>query len=268
MRQSVRRWMFGAGTLAVVAATAFGQAGVAGAARVAAAGHQGRAMAGSPYAPPAKPLYYGQQGAAVRSVQRRLAQLHYYPGPIDGKYGQDLLHAAWAFREVQGLRMNAATAAQPISSAFEHALVHPKGPKVLVPKGGANRVEVNLHIQVLVLYKGGKPSLILHVSSGGNCLVGQGCGWTTPDGNYSALWFYQGWLQVPLGYMYNPVFFIGSAFAIHGDVPVPWFPDSHGCIRIWMDAAAWFHKDLQIGGRHPTPIYVRGTAPYSPLANQ
>ena len=119
-----------------------------------------------------------------------------------------------------------------------------------------------------MLYKDNKPNLILHISSGGNCLVDQGCGWITPDGNYSALWFYQGWLQVPLGEMYNPVFFIGSAYAIHGDVPVPWFPDSHGCIRIWMDAAAWFHKDLRIGGRHPTPIYVRGIAPYSPLANQ
>jgi hypothetical protein len=268
MRQSVRRWMFGAGTVAVVATAAFGQAGVAGAAQVAAAGHQGRAAAGSPYVPPTAPLYFGQQGAAVRSVQRRLAQLHYYPGPIDGKYGQDLLHAAWAFREVQGLRMNARMAGQPINAAFEHALVHPKGPKVLVRKGGANRVEVNLHIQVLVLYKSSKPSVILHVSSGGNCLVGQGCGWITPDGNYSALWFHHGWLHVPLGEMYNPVFFIGSAYAIHGDVPVPWFPDSHGCIRIWMDAAPWFHKDLRIGGRHPTPIYVRGVAPYSPLANQ
>ena len=133
MRQSVRRWMFGAGTLAVVAVAAFGQPGMAGAAQVA-AGHDGQAAAASGYTPPSKPLYYGQHGAAVRSVQQRLAQLHYYPGPIDGKYGQDLLHAAWAFREVQGLRMNATTAAQPISSAFEHALVHPKGPWVLVPQ--------------------------------------------------------------------------------------------------------------------------------------
>jgi hypothetical protein len=274
MRQSVRRWMFGAGAVAVVAAAAFGQAGVAGAAQVAAAGHQGRAAAGSPYAPPKTPLYFGQQGAAVRSVQRRLAQLHYYPGPIDGKYGQDLLHAAWAFREVQGLRMNAKTAGQPINAAFEHALVHPKGPKVLVRKGGPNRVEVNLHIQVLVLYKNSKPSVILHVSSGGNCLVGQGCGWITPDGNFKAYSLTKGWHKSPLcptayGCMYNSVWIDPTAgIAIHGDLTVPWYPDSHGCIRIWMDAAAWFHKDLRIGGRHPTPVYVRGTAPYSSLANQ
>ncbi len=74
---------------------------------------------------------------------------------------------------------------------------------------------------------------------------------------------FSGWLiQVPLGTMYNPVFFIGTAYAIHGDIPVPWYPASHGCVRIWMDAATWFHNDLSIGGSHPTHIYIRGTAPY------
>jgi len=29
-----------------------------------------------------------------------------------------------------------------------------------------------------------------------------------------------------------------------------------------MDAAAWFHKDVTIGGKHATRIYVRGKAPY------
>src|SRR5271165_227973 len=128
MRQSVRRWMLGAATLAVVGAAAYGQVAVAGAAQVTPGVHNGRAAPASAYTPPAKPLYFGQKGAAVRSVQRRLAQLHYYPGPIDGKFGQDTQEAAWAFREVQGLRMNAKTAAQPISRAFEHALIHPKRP--------------------------------------------------------------------------------------------------------------------------------------------
>ncbi len=62
--------------------------------------------------------------------------------------------------------------------------------------------------------------------------------------------------------MYNPIFFIGTAYAIHGDVPVPWYPASHGCVRIWMDAAPWFHRHVHIGGRHPTRIYIYGTAPY------
>ena len=41
--------------------------------------------------------------------------------------------------------------------------------------------------------------------------------------------------------MYDPVFFIGTAFAIHGDTDVPLQPVSHGCVRIPMDIAAFFH---------------------------
>lgn len=269
MRRSVRRWMYGAGTLAMVGAAVCGQGAAAGAAPASLAVHQGRAAGAGAYQPPTRPLYLGQHSAAVRSVQRRLAELHYYPGPIDGRYGQDLLEAAWAFREVQGLKMNAAIAAQPISRAFEHDLVHPKQPYSRDRKGGANRIEINQKIQVLVLYRNNKPRVILHASTGGGYTYPcpgdptATCGPAiTPDGHYTALSFASGWIQVPLGTMYNPVFFIGTAYAIHGDIPVPWYPASHGCVRIWMDAAPWFHQLVRIGGRHPTQIYIYGTAPY------
>jgi len=64
----------------------------------------------------------------------------------------------------------------------------------------------------------------------------------------------RGWVHVPLGEMYNPVFFIGTAFAIHGDTDVPLAPVSHGCVRIPMDIAAFFHKLVQIPGE---PVYIR-----------
>jgi peptidoglycan hydrolase-like protein with peptidoglycan-binding domain len=267
MRQSVRRWLFGAGAVAAASAAACGQGVAAAAPRAPAA--PARAASGRPaaYVPPGHDLYFGSKGAAVRSVQRRLAQLHYYPGPIDGRYGQDLEEAVWAFKEVQGLPMNAATNSV-VTYAFRRALVHPKRPWVLIKHGPASRVEINQKIEVLVLYRDNKARVILHVSTGGNCLIDQGCGWITPDGNYTALFYDPGWVHVPLGEMYNPVFFIGTAYAIHGDVPVPWYPDSHGCVRIWMDAAAWFHNDLKVtpdGGG--TPVFIRGTAPYSSLAN-
>jgi NAD(P)-dependent dehydrogenase (short-subunit alcohol dehydrogenase family) len=53
-----------------------------------------------------------------------------------------------------------------------------------------------------------------------------------------------GWVTVPLGEMYNPVFFIGTTFAIHGDTDFPLRPASHGCVRIPMDIAAFFHTLL------------------------
>ena len=277
MRNGFRIWLAGAGAVGVAAGVlAFSQTGTAGAARTAAAAGTsvtartavaGRQSAAAAYVPPGHNLYFGDHGPAVRSVQRRLNQLHYYAGPVDGSYGTDLEEAVWAFREVQGLPMTAARNSI-ISAAFRHDLINPKAPKVLVPKGGPNRIEVNQSDQVLVLYRNGKPQLILHVSTGGGyyytCPGSSAvCGpAVTPDGNYTARWFYHGWLTVPLGTMYNPVFFIGSAYAIHGDIPVPWYPASHGCVRIWMDAATWFHKDLSIGGSHPTHIYIRGRAPY------
>jgi peptidoglycan hydrolase-like protein with peptidoglycan-binding domain len=263
-----------------VAAAAGGQAGVASAAQVTAAVPDGAAAPAGTYTPPSKPLHFGQQGAAVLSVQRRLAALHYYPGPIDGKYGQDVQEAAWAFREVQGLRLSTTSQAEPITRAFEHALVHPKPPFVLVKHGAPNRVEINQNIQVLVLYKNSKPQVILHVSTGGRYTYPcpgnptATCGPAdTPNGNFKAYSLTKGWHKSPLcgaayGCMYNSVWIDPAAgVAIHGDLSVPWYPASHACIRIPMDAATWFYKDLTIGGRHATPVYVKGTAPAYPASN-
>jgi peptidoglycan hydrolase-like protein with peptidoglycan-binding domain len=267
MKLSLRRWIGAAGAVAAVGALTGGMAGVASATRTASDGPTATTAA---YVPPNHDLYFGDSGPAVKSVQRRLAQLGYYPGPIDGKYGLDTAEAVWAFKGVQGLPMNEATNTI-ITYKFRRDLINPRLPKVLVPKGGSTRVEINQNIEVLVLYKHNRPVLILHVSTGGGYYYpcpgasGETCGPAiTPDGNYSALSFAPGWVTVPLGTMYNPVFFIGRAYAIHGDIPAPWYPASHGCVRIWMDAAGWFHKELSVGGSHPTPIYVRGVAPYQP----
>jgi peptidoglycan hydrolase-like protein with peptidoglycan-binding domain len=199
-------------------------------------------------------LKLGMHGSDVKQVQRRLAALKYYPGPADGGFGQDTIEAVWAFEEVQGL---------PTTGVVNHrmlrALEHPRAPKVLVPRGGRLRVEVNLKHEVLVLYRGGKVRLISHVSSGGGyyyCSPGGGCGYAvTPTGDYRTVTFMPGWITVPLGAMYNPVFFIGHAYAIHGDTEVPLYPASHGCVRIPMDIAGFFHTMLPDTG---TPVYIRG----------
>jgi Putative peptidoglycan binding domain/L,D-transpeptidase catalytic domain len=194
----------------------------------------------------------GASGSSVLTLQRRLAQLKYYPGSIDGQFGASTLEAVWAFQEVQGL-----PGEDYVSSAMWRALDHPRSPQVLVPGGGSMRVEVNLAREVLVLYNHNQVELISHVSSGGHyyfCSDGS-CGYAiTPTGNYRTTVFMPGWVTVPLGEMYNPVFFIGTAFAIHGDTDVPLQPVSHGCVRIPMDIAAFFHTLVRTPG---TPVYVR-----------
>lgn len=260
MRFPVRWWLLSAGTAAVVAASLCSQGGVASALTVV-PGHPAEHLTptAAAYVPPSQDINYGAFGPAVQSVQERLAQLGYYPGPIDGEYGPDLQQAVWAFKEVQGLPVTGGNSV--LGPYFRQALVNPKPPPDLVPTGGPNRIEVNQSLQVLVLYRNNQPYLILHVSTGGRyyyCSTG-GCGYAiTPDGNYRALSYLPGTITVPLGFMENPVFFIGRAYAIHGGDPVPWYPASHGCVRIYADAVNWFHNDVTIG---VTNIYVRGTAP-------
>jgi peptidoglycan hydrolase-like protein with peptidoglycan-binding domain len=259
MRNAVRGWLISAGAVAAAGAMAFGQAGPASAAGTTTVAREVRS-APATYVPPGHDLYYGDHGAAVKSVQKRLNRLHYYAGPNDGVYGDDLEEAVWAFKEVQGLPMNA-TSNSIITYAFRKALVHPRQPYSRYPKGGAGRIEVNQSIQVLVLYRDNKPHLILHISSGGRyyyCNDGS-CGYAiTPDGRYKALSYLAGTITVPLGFMENPVFFIGRAYAIHGGDAVPWYPASHGCVRLFSDVVNWFHKEVHIGSTH---IYIFGTAP-------
>jgi peptidoglycan hydrolase-like protein with peptidoglycan-binding domain len=199
-------------------------------------------------------LQYGAHGLSVKALQRRLAALKYYPGSIDGTFGSDTLEAVWAFQEVQGL-----PGEDFVSSAMQQALAHPRAPRVLDAAAGPNRVEVNLSIEVLVLYHHNHVELISHVSSGGGyyyCSPGGGCGYAiTPTGNFTTLSFFPGWITVPLGEMYNSVFFIGTAYAIHGDTYVPLQPVSHGCVRIPMDIANFFHTLVKVPGE---PVIVRG----------
>ena len=199
-------------------------------------------------------LREGMHGLSTREVQRKLAALDYYPGPINGQFGIDTLEAMWAFQKVQGL-----PGEDFVSSAMNQALNNPRAPQVLDAAAGPNRIEVNLSTEVLVLYRNNQIELISHVSTGGHYYFcspgGGGCGYAiTPTGNFSTGVYLPGWVVVPLGEMYNPVFFIGTAYAIHGDTYVPLAPVSHGCIRIPMDIAAFFHTLVRVPGE---PVIVR-----------
>ena len=117
-------------------------------------------------------------------------------------------------------------------------------------------MEVNLQLRVLLLYRDNKLSLVSHVSTGGGyyyCSDGSCSYAITPTGHFATTDFMSGWVTVPLGQMYNPVFFIGTAYAIHGDTDVPLQPVSHGCVRIPMDIAAFFRTLVKTPG---TPVYI------------
>jgi lipoprotein-anchoring transpeptidase ErfK/SrfK len=210
------------------------------------------APSASPAPSPRPALKPGMRGRAVRLLQKRLAALKYYPGRVTGRFGSNTLEAVWAFQETQGLHPRNA-----VGAAMQRALASPRPPKVLVPRGGRLRIEVNLKDQVLVLYKRNHVALVSHVSSAGGYYFcsPNGCGdAVTPTGDFTTLSFVPGWVSAPLGQLYNPVFFIGTIYAIHGDTHVPLRPRSHGCVRIPVDVAAFFHTLIPTPG---TPVYIR-----------
>jgi peptidoglycan hydrolase-like protein with peptidoglycan-binding domain len=208
-------------------------------------------VSSSAYVPAKRTLAYGMHGNDVKALQQRLAQLKYYPGAAGGQFGSATLEAVWAFQEVQGLSADGV-----IGSLTQRALVSPRAPQSRDPRGGALRAEVNLQLRVLLLYRNNNLALVSHVSAGGGyyyCSDGS-CGYAiTPTGHFTTTDFMPGWVTVPLGQMYNPVFFIGTAYAIHGDTDVPLQPVSHGCVRVPMDIAAFFHTLVNTPG---TPVYI------------
>jgi peptidoglycan hydrolase-like protein with peptidoglycan-binding domain len=205
---------------------------------------------------PQGPLSEGSSGAGVTSVQRRLAALKYDPGTIDGHFGADTEDAIWAFQAINRIPVTGVIDARTL-----RALVHPRTYASNDPRQDSTRIEVNQALEVLVFYQHDKISLISHVSTGGgywyNCGGGSQCQAITPNGNYRTIVFMPGWVTVPLGAMYNPVFFIGTVYAIHGDTYVPVFPDSHGCVRVPMFIAQFFHTLVATPG---TEVFIYGKA--------
>ena len=164
MRRTVQGWLVALGAVAALGGGLLSQAGSAGAAVNRPAARTAPAV-GSTYVPPKGTLGPGSSGPVVKRLQERLNYLHYYSGRPDGQYGPNTEEAVWAFKEAQGIQT--AIAPNSVTGAMKRALVHPKQPPVLVPKGGSWRIEVHLALGFLVLYKHNVPELISHISPGG-----------------------------------------------------------------------------------------------------
>ena len=245
-----RRWTLGLGAAAITGCVLSGTMAATAYAAPAQPGRPAAAASGG-YTPASRTLKMGMHGADIKRLQQRLASLGYYPGSADGNFGMNTEEAVWAFQEVQGLH-----ASGVITWPVEKALVYPKAPKALVPKGGSTRVEVSLGRHVLYVYHSNKIVLISHISAGGGyyyCSDGS-CSYAhTPTGNFKTLWRVKGWHTSPLGELYNPVFFY-EGYAVHGDTYVPLNPVSHGCVRIPMDVANIYPGLVPKSG---IPVYVR-----------
>ena len=175
----------------------------------------------------------GSAGPSVYELDRRLSELHYALGQVDGYFGNDDVDAVIAFQKLHGLPRTGA-----VDARFWIELQRAHIPQARYPSG--DHVEVSKGRQVLFLVRGGEVALVVPVSTGatGN----------TPLGHWPV------YSRVP-GFnakaMYYSSFFIGG-YAIHGYESVPPYPASHGCVRIPLWVAYRMYSLIDYG----TEIYI------------
>ena len=176
-------------------------------------------------------------------AEKRLWDLGYWAGPVDGKFDSGSRHALIAFQKVERrartgnltlLELNALrNASRPIAHHTRYA-----------------HVEIDLERQVLfVISEDGMVLRILPVSTGNGALYmdhGQMHRARTPTGTFKVLRKIKGWRLSSLGLLYYPSYIV-NGIAVHGSLSIPTRPASHGCIRVPMFAAKELSSLMPVG---------------------
>ena len=212
---------------------------------------------------PDTPLYGsygpGTDPAIVAAYQQRLVDLKFDPGPVDGSWTQAMTFAVQAVQKVAGIDRNGR-----IGPTERDFLETSSTRQPLHVGAEPNRTEIDIAKQVITLYNNNQVTLITTTSTASGetfcyvtpkkaptqriCEVA-----TTPNGRYQYYFFYDGWQDGDLGELYNPYYFFKGR-AIHGYDSVPVTPASHGCSRIPMHIATYWHTLVHDG----EPVYVDG----------
>jgi L,D-transpeptidase-like protein/putative peptidoglycan binding protein len=179
----------------------------------------------------------------AKEAERRLSDMGYWTGPIDGVIDPATRAALIAFQKMESRKTTGQLTNDEIE-AIRNA-VPPRAKEL-----GYRHVEVDLDRQVLLLLNDeGAVDRILPVSSGsGKLYNAKGMKGTayTPRGRFRVYGKVAGWKRSPLGLLYYPNY-ISDGVAIHGNPAVPNEPASHGCIRIPMFASRDVSKMLPVG---------------------
>lgn len=191
----------------------------------------------------------GDEGRAVTALQKRLKELHYDLGAVDGRFGYDTEHALVAFKKVNGMSRD-----EVVNGTTWNALYEPAVPR-LERKGSERRIEVDLRRQVLYLAEGNRIVRIVDVSTGGGLQSyadGSRHVASTPTGDFRVFQYIPGWYESSVGPMYESNFF-APRIAIHGSGSVPPYPASHGCVRVTVPAMDRLLPELHVG--MPVSVY-------------
>lgn len=178
----------------------------------------------------ARALGAGSHGGDVRALLRRLRELRFHTPGTTSRFDDRVGDVVLAFRKAQRMRR-----VKHVDRATWHmlAVASPMRPRHTTR---GTHLEVDKTRQILMLVKRGKVQGTIHVSTGatGN----------TPEGRWRIY-------QRGGSHLYRFMAFVGN-FGIHGYVPVPAHPASHGCVREPNWAAGWTWRHTKLGDR----VYV------------
>jgi peptidoglycan hydrolase-like protein with peptidoglycan-binding domain len=180
--------------------------------------------------------------AQTKEAERKLADLGYWTGAVDGVFDAAARSALIAFQKWEGRPVNGLLTVDELEAIRNGA--SPKAREV-----GYEHVEVDLDRQVLMLVNAEGGVRLLPVSTGNDKEFvdeGQTSIAYTPRGRFIVYDKEVGWQTGSLGSVYYANYISGGV-AIHGARSVPTGPASHGCIRIPMFAAREISKLLTLG---------------------
>lgn len=178
----------------------------------------------------------------IKEAERRLTELGYWTGAVDGVFDQGSRAALIAFQKWEGRRITGKLTRNELEAIRESET--PKAREL-----GYEHVEVDLDRQVLLLVDEEGDVRVLPVSTGsGKEFISDGLTSVayTPRGRFVVYDKTFGWEDGVLGSVYYANYISGGV-AIHGYESVPTKPASHGCIRIPMFAAREVSKLLPLG---------------------
>jgi L,D-transpeptidase-like protein/putative peptidoglycan binding protein len=181
--------------------------------------------------------------AELKEAERRLSEMGYLTGRVDGTIDSDTRIGLITFQKWEGRKITAHLTRSELNAIRDANAPQPKD-------SGYKHVEVDLDRQVLLLTdREGVVKTILPVSTGSGKRYKEkrmsGLAYT-PRGRFRIYGKISGWRRSDLGLLYYPNYF-SDGLAIHGNPSVPHAPRSHGCVRIPMFAAREISRQLPIG---------------------
>jgi N-acetylmuramoyl-L-alanine amidase len=180
--------------------------------------------------------------AQIVEAERRLAELGYWTGTVDGRLDEGTTSALIAFQKWEGREITGKLTLRELEAIRNGA---PPGPRDL----GYEHVEVDVDRQVLLLVNEEGTVRVLPVSTGSDKPFmdqGQMSVAYTPRGRFVVYDKTYGWENGDFGSVYYANYISGGV-AIHGYLTVPTTPASHGCIRTPMFAAREVSRLLRVG---------------------